>query len=174
MWQELDVSWNRLGDIPLDPPQLVNSSLDRDRSVEVWAPKLIYLDMSHNHLVWLPSWFFACTDKQPNRLAYSRATTSDHQAVPFRCRSVTPDSRARCIQFAPQLTHFMLSHNQLYKLPGDVWSSRNLRFLDLSWNLLNSLPLPDEMQDACFTEESAYRAQSSLSVSLTNLVSISL
>ncbi|THD22290.1 hypothetical protein D915_007051 [Fasciola hepatica] len=169
--QELDISWNRLGDIPLDPPQLISSPLDSDRSVKIWAPKLIYLDMSHNHLIYLPSWIFTGTDKQqstdPCHFAHSSLS---RQASPIRSRSVASESRICSFQFAPQLTHLMLSHNQLFALPGVMWSSRSLRFLDLSWNFLSSLPLPDEIRGNWCRVELGACTHSSLSALLFNSV----
>ncbi|CAH8534110.1 unnamed protein product [Schistosoma turkestanicum] len=48
--------------------------------------------------------------------------------------------------FAPNLLHLLLSRNQLRVLPAEIWTGSlwcKLQFLDLSWNKISCLPVPN-------------------------------
>ncbi|KAF5403505.1 hypothetical protein PHET_03275, partial [Paragonimus heterotremus] len=134
--QELDLSWNHIAELPARLPN------PRPCCME-WAPELIYLDLSHNDLTTIPSWLFtstACARHNP-ATGFTQRVAS---AVSMEA-STSALWNWGCSTFAPKLTHLMLSNNQLLSVPAQLWSSQSLNFVDLSWNVITYLPLPDSM-----------------------------
>ncbi|KAF8571675.1 hypothetical protein P879_02025 [Paragonimus westermani] len=134
--QELDLSWNHIAELPVRLPN------PRPCCME-WAPQLIYLDLSHNDLTTIPSWLFtstACARHNPATSFTQRVASADSVEAPTGA-----SWNWGCSTFAPKLTHLMLSNNQLLSVPAQLWSSQSLNFVDLSWNVITHLPLPDFM-----------------------------
>ncbi|TGZ50430.1 hypothetical protein CRM22_010824 [Opisthorchis felineus] len=131
--QEADLSWNHIADLPSEPPNL-------RRDCFQWASSLTYLDLSHNNLRSLPPWLFgnAHLPLRHNETPMPERSTQSLDRFPSHCPAT------HCHTLA-SISHLMLSNNQLSTLPGEMWLSGTILFLDLSWNALKYLPAPPDL-----------------------------
>ncbi|CAL8093735.1 unnamed protein product [Calicophoron daubneyi] len=147
--QELNLSWNRISELSKQLPPNAPRSHSKDSCEYLcWAPHLIYWDLSHNSLGTVPPWVFVPPRRPGHHASHFlrpvKLSNSSTIRRSFTCSNLC-SLTSTAVLFAPKLTHLILSQNRISAMPGEMWLSEKLCFLDLSWNLLTSLPLPTPM-----------------------------